>query len=732
MKTRYIIFFIIISGLAYNSTAKAQQIALNRADKKFEKQYYAQAVEIYERIADETTNDQHVVRNLAESYMQMNQFVKAEEYYRQLVEMDAAQGEDFYNYAAVLQANRKYDEANQWIEKYYATNREDSRAERLLQNDHYFQELMADSARFDITHLALNSNNSDFSPAYYGNNLVFVSSRTLVGERIANKYQWNNEPFLDLFIASPDSAGKYRNITRFSGKLNSDYHEGPVIFNEDLDKMYFTRNNFLNKPFGQERVNRLKIYSSKYVDNQWTEAESMPFNSDDYSCGHPTLTPDGKTMYFASDMPGGYGGSDIYRTKLTANGWSKPENLGETINTEGDELFPFMHPDGTLYFASEGLPGLGGLDIFSAKASGSSFAQPENLGYPLNSSLDDFGLIIDKAKLTGYFSSNRAPYLNDEIFRVIFKPRPPVAVRDEYSIENDAEKLDILPLENDRLGDGKVINITGYDFESTSGAKVEFSASENKFTYYPKADFEGIDSIRYTVCDTFSVWQGCDENIIQVNVNDVFYGVIGLVVLKKDQTPISGVKVELISSSARVLLNDTTNTEGGFRYELDKNTEYTLRFTKKGYISKTMPLSTIEKPEGYQNVKQVIELDKMEVGFSFTANILFDTGKHNIRPDAAEELDEKVYAFLIEHPTAKIELSAHTDARGSASSNQALSQRRAQASVDYLVQKGIDPNRMVAKGYGEERLLNHCKDGVSCSEAEHQVNRRVEIEVLEY
>jgi len=357
------------------------------------------------------THDKHLSvegqRMLAESYHKIDQNIKSEEAYSKL--MTQGTGiipEDYYNYAMVLKMNGKYDESNQWMDKFVILKPGDLRVIDYVANSSKLAKLQQDNGEFQIKHQSINTDALDFGTSYYKNKVVFASTRTHF-KFFVRKYNWTKEPFWNMFIADVDS-NQLKNPKIFNRSMNGNLHDGPSCFSNDGNFMAFTRNNYHVK--SKDRVVELQIWFSSFKNGKWSKPTPFVHNNKAYSVGHPCLTSDGNTMYFTSDMPGGYGGTDIYKTSRDEKGeWRIPVNLGDKINTEGDEMFPFLEDEsGTFFFSSNGRFGLGGLDIFISTLNGSEFSQPYNAGYPLNTQFDDFAAIVDNKMNKGYFSTNRS------------------------------------------------------------------------------------------------------------------------------------------------------------------------------------------------------------------------------------------------------------------------------------------------------------------------------------
>lgn len=373
---------------------------------------YSKAINSYSNTKELTIEGQ---RKLANSYTQTNQNLKAEEVYSKMINAPyGISSEDYFNYAMVLKTNAKYTEANYWLNKFAEIKPNDLRAKDFIANKTNLTELLKDKNNYKITHLDANTNAQDFGTCFYKNKIVFSSTRSS-GKMINRKYNANGKPFLDLYVADIDS-NQITKPKRFDKLFNHNMHDGPTSFNREGTFMAFTQNNYDLK--GKDKVVKLQIFFSTNTNGKWSKPIPFALNNKDYSVGQPCLTSDGNTMYFSSDMPGGYGGIDIYKvTKNEKGEWSNAENMGDKINTEGDELFPFYksgEDNEMFFFSSNGHYGIGGLDIFVCEISKSKLGKIHNVGFPLNSADDDFAVIINDKTNKGYFSSNRAGGSGDD------------------------------------------------------------------------------------------------------------------------------------------------------------------------------------------------------------------------------------------------------------------------------------------------------------------------------
>lgn len=501
--------------------------------------------------------------------------------------------------------------------------------------------------------------------------------------------------------------------------------------------MIFTRDNYYKGKLKASKngTTKLNLYYAERdsVSDQWGDPQPLPFNNDEYSVGHPAISEDGLTLYFVSDMPGGKGGTDIYKSEMKDGNWGEPVNLGEPINTEGNEMFPFLNHDEELFFASNGQPGLGGLDIYVIDVIKNK--KVINLGAPINSNLDDFGLIIDKKE--GYFSSNRDGGKNHDDIYSFTAERPFLTnylasgtVYDKTSkaiLDNAVVKLYD---EGGNLLDSTYSDKNGkYAFTVDTGKK--YSIKADKEDYFPtELSFKTLNSE-----------EGLWENDLYLN-SDYGFQLIGEVVLKGTEEAVPGVQVKITDNfTGKDILTAQTDNAGGFVNPLEDKkpgdrVSYQIQLQKDGYLGKNFVFNHLLKEPGPIYLKEFVDLsmDKIEVGTDIgklvdLKPIYFDLGKSNIRKDAALELD-KVVKVMKENPTLQIELGAHTDSRGSAVSNEKLSDKRAKASAAYIISQGIDASRITGKGYGESQLINECADGVKCSEEQHQNNRRTEFKVV--
>jgi len=386
---------------------------LNKANHLFDKQAYIDAVKLF---LNEDTNSQEIIQKIGDCYYFNTKMKEASFWYKKLLTSfeDKVNTTYYFRYAQALKGTNKFSKADYWLNKY---NTKMSLAPSAIETISFFEELNKTIDRPYIIHkTSINTINSDFGTSFLNNQVVFASTK-----KDSELYDWNKQPYLDLYVAELDTKGNLLNSKPFSNSINSKLHESNAVFTKDGKTMYFTRNNYINGKKGKDKnkITHLKIYKAELLNGSWSNIIELPFNSDNYSTEHPALSTDEKQLYFASDMPGSIGSFDLFVVNINDDGtYSSPKNLGATINTKHREQFPFISSANNLYFASDGHFGMGGLDIFKSEIRDNKFSKPLNLSDKINSNLDDFGFIIDEEKETGFFSSNRAGGLgDDDIYR---------------------------------------------------------------------------------------------------------------------------------------------------------------------------------------------------------------------------------------------------------------------------------------------------------------------------
>ena len=737
-RTLYVALLLtLIAPLALQAQVKATldtalfRMKARKANTLFEKTAYTKAIQLYQELSSAGYLPDSLQRNLGIAYYKVINMDRAEPIFKELVGKPTPMAADYYYYAKILKFNGKYDQADVWLDKYLATNATDQSAQNQKGSAPYIKQLL-EKERYTISEVSFNSTNSDFGAIPYGDQVLFASARP-TEDLIKYEDSWKQTPYFALYTVAqqPDTAKP----NRFTWKLNTIYHDGPICLNGDQTEMFLTRSNYrYHLPRkDKEGVNNLKIhYTKRNADGSWGTLSELPFNSDNYSCGHAALAPDGKTLYFSSNMPGGHGVTDIYAINRTDSGWSAPKNLGPEINTEGDEMFPFVGANGLLYFSSNGHKGIGGLDVFVARLGKDGKYTVKNMGYPLNGNADDFSFYLRPDEKTGFFASNRTGGKGDDdiyAFTITDAISFALVLQGTSADIDTKEWLDQATITLTPSGTGnpeKVETASRHDFRFELEPEMTYTLSASRAGYNPTSI-----AINPSQMPAISGVISVPMELKKV----AEWGVYGNVFLKPSMEIVPEVKVRIERMDKTVVADVVTEGELGFRQQLEPETNYVLVFEKRGFLVKRVDYSTKGRKPGYININEIVEIaiEKVELNKTIEIpNIYYDLGKWNIRPDAAVELD-KVVLFLNDNPDIKVELASHTDSRGSAQSNQSLSQKRAVSAVDYIVKKGgISSNRITAKGYGESKLKNQCADGVKCSEVEHQQNRRTDIRIVSF
>lgn len=638
--------YIILSiAFVFALNAYAQKTSIRRATKDYEKFSYVKTSEVLLRVAEKGYKSVDLFQKLGDAFYFNNKMEDAAKWYGELMAMnEAVDAEYYFRYAQSLKSMEKYDESDKWMQKFIDNKSDDLRGKSFSSKRDYLESIEALSEVFEIKNMDLNTDKSDFGANQYKDQLIFASSR---GK--GKVYDWNGQPYLDLYSATKNEDGSFAEAIVFDKGINTKMHESTASFLPSDSVMYFTRNNFLKRvKRGVAGINRLQIYKATLqADETWGDVTPVHFNSDDYSVAHPAVNVYGTKMYFASDMPGTIGNSDIYMVDIKSDGTlGDPVNLGTLINTEGSETFPYVNSNGDLYFSSNGLTGLGGLDVyivrdFETKYKNHEPFTVENVGRPINSAKDDFAYYENLGTKEGFFTSNRDGGKGDDD---IYSFKIPECLQDLEGVVFDETTKELL-----------------------SGATVRlFNKAGEELNQMVVGD-----DAKYRFKDL-----KCDEEYL-VRVEKETYS----------------------TDEERIVTGDNRKQTLGLEMQIKPD--------------------AVAIDEG-TNLREALSLNP----------IYFDLDKSNIRPDAEIEL-QKVIAVLKQYPNMKIDIKSHTDSRATKAYNDALSARRNKSTINYIVKiGGIDASRLTGKGYGERELVNKCSDGVDCTEAEHQLNRRSDFIIL--
>ena len=638
--------YLYIIGLFIFTTLPTQS-KLNKADKLFENKAYTKAASLYNEFFQEKSDvAAPTLLQAADANFFIENNREALMLYQKAYQLNTGLDAPYvYRYYQCLRSVRDYEKADHILLTYYQKKGNTNAYAAYQKALQEFQKIHTDTSevRFQLTNLNINTEYSEFSPVIYQDKVIFSSSRPGASKEL---YSWNEQPYLSLFIADKDSKGQLQDVRVFSKQVSSDFHDATIAVQDSSKTVFFATSNVEKNKLilDGNRNNNFELYKGVLEDLKITKKEPLFFNSKEYSVGHPAISPDGKYLYFASDMPGGYGGADLYYCEIFEDGMiSNPKNLGGKINTWGNDFFPHLN-NGNLYFASDGHLGFGGLDLYEAKMiSEGDFSAPKNLGKVVNSSFDDFAIYFNSEGTAGYVSSNRA--------------------------------------------NGK-----------------------------------GDDDLYYFTRKPLT----CDQYVYG-NVKD-----------QKDNSNLMAVTISVKDSIGNAYKTTLTDSLGNFKVKVPCKFKTTITATKASYFEKSQDVTTGIKDQELigpinfilENAEDRISKDETGVEKIIMDPIFFNYDKAEITSQAALVLDKAVELMQF-YPDMVIKIEAHTDSRGTASYNESLSDRRAKATRDYIFSKGISADRIVsAIGYGESRLLNKCKDGVTCSEEQHEENRRSDFIIL--
>lgn len=615
--------YITLSFVIASSLLSAQNKETKTADKLYDRYEYVDAANEYLKLVQNGKSDLYVENQLADCYYNVFNPKEAVNWYAKVADQKN-DAETYYRYAQMLKANGNYAEADKQMNKFAALKPKDQRAVEFKNNPNYLSKLKGQAKIFDIKPSDLSSDKSDFGAVLTNNNNVYlVSARN----NSRKKYGWNEEPYLDVYKAIYNTDGTFSEPS-LEGSLNTKWNDGPVSVTNDGNAVYYGTESFNESgEFIKDKKKRLKygkmfLYKAVKDGDKWTSGKPLSFNNKEYSVRNPAISKDGKTLYFSSDMLGGIGGEDIWKVSVDGDSYGTPVNLGNKINTEGDESFPYVTDSNMLYYSSNGLQGFGGFDVYRTDLSKGD--TPENLGQPVNTEKDDFSFTYNEAKKMAFFSSNRG-------------------------------------------GD------------------------DNIYTATP-------------VC-----------------------GVNGLVIVKNAKTGavINGASVSLVENK-NVLSSQISQANGESSFALECNKAYAVEVSKQGFENGVF---NIAKKDGGQVVVEAL-LEPIKPIITPTEVILepifFEFDKSNITAQGAEELD-KLVEVMNENPNMVIFVKSHTDSRGSDRYNMDLSDRRAKATVQYVISKGIAQDRISGQGFGESEPKVQCN---KCSEAEYAQNRRSEFMIV--
>ncbi|MBI2280880.1 MAG: OmpA family protein [Bacteroidetes bacterium] len=738
---------------------------LNKGNEAFKSEHYFDAIEYYQKALKKDPSNIQANENIAFCYRKLKDYEKAEAHYAKAVELNPTESSNNLYYGQALKNNGKIREAKTQFEEFNKKVPNSLIGKLMLQSCQDVADWEIDPKEFTVTPFSdINSSTSDFSPLNYKDGIIFVSERgiDLVNE---SADELSGKPYLSIYFAKQSNG--YKKAKPFSNQINTQYHDGPACISVDGKTMYFTRANKTEK--GERYANKLKIYLATLEGKKWKNITEFKHSSPSYSTAHPWLSDDGTRLFFASDMPGGYGKMDIYMCKLEGNEWGTPINLGKEVNTEENEVFPYFRKD-VLYYSSEGLSGYGGLDVFSVYET-DNWQSPKNLKTPLNSPKDDFGIFFIDDE-TGYFSSNREGGMgDDDIYKFNYQSinnQTAIAGKLEYDKlgasnvgitlfdENDQELQKTITDENGNFKFNKLKMDNNYFFRidqeddavldkaqlyitNSKGEKVLIANNVGKGKY----KFQALPIDKY---DELPLLEEKDESIFTVSV-------FGQVYQKLPGDYGEGLEVWVVDEEGNIVGKAKTDKDGKFTFEkLSPDQQYLFMLAdddasiniiivdEEGRVLEAAKRLIDGKYQyvrlaGEKNVITLInELDeviKIAADDSFViSKIYYGYKSSDVNAASAVELD-KLALILQKNKGIGIELSSHTDSIGSDEYNYRLSFERAQKARQYVISKGVNSNKITAKGMGEKQPIapNTNPDGTDNPDGRAK-NRRTDFKII--
>lgn len=639
-----------------------------------------------------------------------------------------------------------------------------------------FREKDPNNERVEVRNVtSLNDKGTEYSPAYYEQDfsIVFVASRNQNGPRDPQ----TGETYNKLYLSSLDPNKEATDPQRFALEINSYLNEGPVSFSRDGRTMFFTQNNMKNgvQKAGKDKKVHLKIYSAyRHNGGEWSGQQELPFNSDDYSCAHPSLSADGDRLYFSSNRPGGYGGMDIWMSERQGATWGEPVNLGPDINTDKNEVFPYIHVTGSLFFASSGHNSKGGLDLFVVEESDSGEQEVVNLNEPFNTVEDDFGLIMNDDGTRGFFTSNRKNGLGkDDIYSFTIDRslkelrRPdarlvPILITDAATGQaiQGAEIRVLQPSQQGYAASGEsAFNIVMEPIQDNANVlrfqlvrknadslgRAEMITSAEGEALYQFTRYRGylllVTKPGYRTAEFTYVVEADDEFKpirIEMRPTGPCYRASGTVTSDVGSIRLANARLAFTNKASGQVTNVRSDVNGMFDLCLADAGAYLVKVERDGFLPETVTVVADAGRTPYNEIRLRTNQPGAPTASSgapmregtvlILDNLRFEPGIPTLNQSIVRNLDA-LYELLMRYPGTEIDLSMHTDTRGDAAANLALSQQRAENAKRYLVTRGVNEKRIRAIGKGETEPRNKCIDGVPCTEEEHKFNARMEVKV---
>ncbi|HEX4887142.1 MAG TPA: OmpA family protein [Luteibaculaceae bacterium] len=713
--------------LAVNATqAQSNSSLTERGDIRFKELAFSDALPFYEAaLKKEQSNKAYLHSKIANCYRLLGDFQKAAENFGLALKSGAIEGIDYLYYGMSLESTGDYSRAEQVYEQFLKAFPGDNRGMLRLASVQSANSLAKLPETSIVTAVNVNSSRSDFGPTITSDGLLFASNRNQ-NQAFSYTDKWTGSVYYDVFEAKSNQLMGFEQPRELGSYINTPYHESNVAFAPGNQLMVFTRsqtepNGLRNSvsPSNIDNVVKLKLMvSAKKEGGKWSDAVDFPYSDANYSFAHPSFAPDGSALFFSSDRPGGFGGADIWKCPILADGsFGAPQNLGPGINTAGQEMFPFVGDDNNLFFASNGLPGFGGLDLFRAAKNPDSevYDGASNLGKPLNSTYDDFALSNLAGQFRGYFTSNRPGGAGED---------------DIYGFTLSAAFLHLTIIDAATGAPVPYASIQSQELNlaAANGLGIAAAPVELNKDYTIVVSAKGYRT-KSIVLDSRNWPNGYTEfrTIPLECAGDNKLG--GLVLDLKTKLPLNKATVTIKNSITGSEDQFVTGPNGEYSVPFCPSLSYILAAEKQGFsdTSEIFDATGLTEPSPRKNLYLQGGMVDNLIRFY---EIYFDYDKYKLRPTASNDL-KIMLELLNNNPEWRVEIAAHTDSRGRDAYNQRLSERRAESVVNYLIARGIAPNRLVARGFGETKPTNRCVDGVNCNEIEHQANRRIEFRLID-
>ncbi len=712
---------IFITFILCSLQLSAQKTA---ADEKFRQYEYAAAIPLYEKHTSNHTTDYESFSRLATAYRLTNNIPKAIETYNRMLQLPETTADDLYEMVQLNLVMQNEEEARKYA-NLYKQKMPGEKADNLIRSLDNRGHFLSTANDYTIVNKTANYPFSVLSAYPFSGGLIVTAEK-----KNDKSNKWTGRSYTDLYITSTDFAA----LNSFAANIMTDLNDGFPTFTNNGQTMYFTSTNNEGVNVANVNTRKLHLVSSELKNGTWTETSNFAYNSNTYNTAHPTISKDGTLLVFSSDMPGGKGGMDLYYCTKQGNSWSAPQNIS-TLNTYGNELFPVFQSNGDLTFSSNGLPGLGGLDLFRSIVSSNSFAAPVNMMAPLNSSYDDFCLTFTTDNTSGYLTSNR--WGNTQIDNIMHfdkakkaeVPPPPPVVGEIVLKVTVVDKYTQTPLPYVSVSvKDKGGNLLHKGMTDENG-RMEMDVLP-KGAYVIQGILNDVTTTIASVAET-EFTAGTRVISKEVNHNDPRFTMKGIVVNSKNTKPVEGVTVACKNQTLRTEKTVVTGPDGKFFFQLEQKSDFKVSAQKNKWLSSETADETTKGLDRSKELYVQLTLNLQEPSSDAVIRlnkIYYDYAKCDIKQEAGEELNRLV-RLLNDYPDMNIELSSHTDSRGADEYNLKLSQCRADAAVAYIVSKKINKSRIQAKGYGETKLLNKCGNNVTCTEELHQENRRTEFRI---